>query len=38
MRLLTYALIAFSVLAGAVAPASAFDAKSYFQQLERNLP
>jgi hypothetical protein len=38
MRLLTYALIAFSVLAGAVAPAGAFDAKSYFQQLERNLP
>jgi hypothetical protein len=38
MRLLASALIALSVLAGVVAPAGAFDAKSYFQQLERNFP
>jgi hypothetical protein len=38
MRLLAYALIALSVLAGVVTPAGAFDAKSYFQQLERDLP
>jgi hypothetical protein len=38
MRTLASALIALSVLAGVVAPASAFDAKAYFEQLERNLP
>jgi hypothetical protein len=38
MRLLACSLIAISVMAGVVAPAGAFDAKSYFQQLERNLP
>lgn len=38
MRFLASALIALSVLAGIVAPADAFDSRSYFQQLERNLP
>ena len=31
-------LIALAVLAGAVAPASAFDGRSYFEQQQRNLP
>jgi hypothetical protein len=38
MRSVTAAIIALSVLAGLAAPASAFDARSYFQQIERNLP
>jgi hypothetical protein len=38
MRILASALIALSILAGIVAPASAFDAKSYFEQQQRNLP
>jgi hypothetical protein len=38
MRLLASALITVPVLGGVVAPAGAFDARSYFQQLERNLP
>jgi hypothetical protein len=38
MRTLATVLIALSVLAGAVLPAAAFDSKSYFEQLERNLP
>lgn len=38
MRTLATALIALSVLAAAALPAVAFDAKSYFEQQERNLP
>jgi hypothetical protein len=38
MRTLASALIALAVLAGLVAPASAFDGKSFFERLERNLP
>ena len=38
MRALVSAPVVPSVLAGVVAQASAFDAKSYFQQLERSLP
>jgi hypothetical protein len=38
MRTLALALVALAVLAGAVEPASAFDGKSYFEQLGRNLP
>jgi hypothetical protein len=38
MRTLASALIALAVLAGVVAPASAFDGKSFFERLERNLP
>jgi hypothetical protein len=35
MRILVTALLALSVLAGVAAPASAFDAKSLFGQLDR---
>jgi hypothetical protein len=35
MRTIVATLIALSVLAGIAAPASAFDAKSLFEQLER---
>lgn len=35
MRALASALLALWVLAGVVAPASAFDAKSFFEQQER---
>jgi hypothetical protein len=35
MKIIASALIALSVLAGVSAPASAFDAKSLFQQLDR---
>jgi hypothetical protein len=35
MKIIASALIALSVLAGIAAPASAFDAKSLFQQLDR---
>jgi hypothetical protein len=35
MKIIASALIALSVLAGVAAPASAFDAKSLFQQLDR---
>jgi TolA-binding protein len=35
MRTFVSALLALSVLAGVAAPASAFDAKSLFQQLDR---
>jgi hypothetical protein len=35
MRILVTALLALSVLAGIAAPASAFDAKSFFGQQER---
>jgi hypothetical protein len=38
MRTLASALIALAVLVGVAAPASAFDGKSYFEQLQRNLP
>jgi hypothetical protein len=38
MRTLASALIAVTLLAGVVAPASAFDGKSYFEHLGRNLP
>ena len=41
MKTLASALIALAVLAGVVAPshrASAFDAKSFFEQQQRNLP
>jgi hypothetical protein len=38
MRALASALVVLLVLSGMVAEANAFDAKSYFQQLERNLP
>jgi hypothetical protein len=35
MRTITSALLALAVLAGVAAPASAFDAKSFFEQQER---
>jgi hypothetical protein len=35
MKIVASALIALSVLAGVAAPAGAFDAKSFFQQLDR---
>jgi hypothetical protein len=42
MKTLASALIALAVLAGIMAPiatgASAFDAKSFFEKQERNLP
>jgi len=38
MKTLASALIALAVLAGVVAPASAFDSKSFFEQQQRNLP
>jgi hypothetical protein len=36
MKTLMCALISLSVLAGVAAPASAFDAKTFFEQLERS--
>jgi hypothetical protein len=36
MKTIVSALIALSVLAGIAAPASALDAKSFYQQLDRN--
>jgi hypothetical protein len=38
MKTLVSALIALSVLTSVAAPASAFDAKSFFEQQARNLP
>jgi hypothetical protein len=38
MRTLASALMALALLAGVVAPAGAFDGKSYFERLQRNLP
>jgi hypothetical protein len=38
MRIIASTLIALSILAGVVAPAAAFDAKTYFEQQQRNLP
>jgi len=35
MKVIASALIAIAMLAGIAAPASAFDAKSYFEQLNR---
>jgi hypothetical protein len=35
MKGIASALVALSVLAAAATPASAFDAKSFYQQLER---
>jgi hypothetical protein len=35
MKTIVSALLALSVLAGVAAPASAFDAKSFYQQLDR---
>jgi hypothetical protein len=35
MKVIVSALIALSVVAGAVAPAAAFDAKSFFEQQDR---
>ena len=35
MKTIAYALIALSVLAGVAAPASAFDARSLYEQLDR---
>jgi hypothetical protein len=36
MKTILSALIALSVLAGIAAPASAFDAKSFYEQVDRN--
>ena len=36
MQIIVSALIALSVLAGIAAPASALDAKSFYEQQERN--
>jgi hypothetical protein len=38
MRTLASAPIALVMLAGVVAPASAFDGKSFFERIQRNLP
>jgi len=35
MKAIVSALVALSVLAGVAAPASAFDAKSFYEQQER---
>ena len=35
MKTIVFALLAVSVLAGIAAPASAFDAKSFYSQLDR---
>jgi hypothetical protein len=35
MKTILSALLVLSVLAGIAAPASAFDAKSFYQQLDR---
>ena len=35
MKTIVSALIALSVLAGITAPASAFDAKSFYEKLDR---
>jgi hypothetical protein len=35
MKTIVSALLALSVLAGITAPASAFDAKSFYSQLDR---
>jgi hypothetical protein len=38
MRTLATALTALAVLAGVAVPAGAFDGKSFFERLQRNLP
>lgn len=38
MKSIASALIALSLLAAVAAPASAFDSRTFFQQLDRNLP
>ena len=38
MKTILSALIALSVIAGVAAPASAFDAKTFFEQQQNNLP
>jgi hypothetical protein len=38
MKTIVSALIALSVLASVAAPASALDAKSFYEQADRNLP
>ncbi len=38
MKTILSALIALSVLAGVATPTRAFDAKSFFEQADRNLP
>ena len=38
MKTIASALIALSVIAGVAAPASAFDAKTFYEQQARNLP
>jgi hypothetical protein len=38
MKTLASALIALAIVTGVVAQASAFDAKSFYEQQERNLP
>ena len=35
MKTIVFALLALSVLAGIAAPASAFDAKSFYEQQDR---
>ena len=35
MKTIIFALIALSVLAGIAAPTSAFDAKSFYEKLDR---
>ena len=37
MKTIVSILIALSVLAGIAAPASAFDAKSFYEQLDRQV-
>jgi hypothetical protein len=36
MKIIISALLPLSVLAGIAAPASAFDAKSFYERLDRN--
>jgi hypothetical protein len=38
MKTIVSALIALSVITSVAAPASAFDAKRFFEQVDRNLP
>lgn len=38
MRTIVAALIALTVVLGLVAPAGAFDPKSFWEEQERNLP
>jgi len=38
MRIIASTLIALSILAAVVAPAAAFDSRTFFEQQQRNLP